>query len=158
MIDDSWSLLTFDEYHYLPADTSLAPMTPDTTRNMNRRYQLFSQYILPLDCPRVFLVCRAVVYCRILQGPRCVLCSARCRQLDYPRTRDPCDDGDWSQESSEQVLRNTTLTARRESCFRAYSGLAAYTTIKMLPGPRQRRRPGFTRSFEARQTGQLWNF
>ena len=84
-------------------------MTPDTTRNMNRRYQLFSQYILPLDCPLVFLVCRAVVYCRILQGPRCVLCSARCRQLDYPRTRDPCDDGDWSQESSEQVLRNTTL-------------------------------------------------
>ena len=115
-------------------------MTPDTTRHMNRRYQLFSQYILPLDCPRVFLVWWTVVYCRILQGPRCVLCSARCRQSDY-RTQgpDPCDDGDWSQESSEQVLRNTTLRGVSPALERT---LAAYTTIKMLPGSRQRRRPG----------------
>ena len=149
--------MKFDECLSLPADTSLVPMTPDTTRHMNRRYQLFSQYILPLDCPRVFLVWRTVVYCRILQGPRYVLCSARRRGLDYRRTRarTPCADGDWSQESSEQVLRNTTLTARRELCYRAYTGRlhnyqnAAWVQTEAAP------RPGFTRSFAPRQTEQL---
>ncbi len=137
----------------LPADTSLAPMTPDTTRNMNRRYQLFSQYILSFVCSRDSLVCRAVVYCRILQGPRYVLCSARRRGLDYRRTRarTPCDDGDWSQESSEQVLRNTTLTARRELCYRAYTG-------RLHNSQNVGSQTGAARSFAARQTEQLWNF
>ena len=144
-------LITFDWWHYLLIQVWLRwPRIPpgvwtgDTNCSPNT-----SSFV----CSRDYLVCRAVVYCRILQGPRYVFCSARRRGLDYRRTRarTPCDDGDWSQESSEQVLRNTTLTARRELCYRAYTG-------RLHNSQNVGSQTGAARSFAARQTEQLWNF
>lgn len=141
----------------LPADTSLAPMIPDTTRNMNRRYQLFSQYILALYCLSSCPPC--LPGSCLLQNPAGTQeCSPLAALGPGPAQITGAWTGphammgtDWSQESSEQVLRNTRLTARREQSY----SLRAYTAGRLHNSQNVGSQTGAARSFAARQTEQL---